>query len=73
MFWQAVWFVVNILFVVAMITTLFVHQALSKAKLEGEKSKVKRVTTQRNTLALLSALLFIGMCFAFLTNMRVNG
>lgn len=73
MFWQAMWFAVNILFVIAIISTMFVHHAVSLAKSSGVTGKVKRVTTLRNILAILSALLFIGMCFAFLTNMRING
>jgi len=73
MFLQMMWFVVNILFVVALIIMLFVHRAVGTARLNGDMGKLKRITTQRNILAAVTVLLFVGMCIVFLTNMRVNG
>lgn len=70
----AVWFVINIFFVVSFIVTLFIQRAFSVASLErSNPQKISRLKVWRNLLVIVTIILFIAMSGAFLTNMRING
>ncbi|MCR2803142.1 hypothetical protein [Paenibacillus soyae] len=74
MFWTAVWFVVNMLFVAALIVCLFMQRAVTIGKLqEVSAERMAVLTRRRNVLAAVSVLLFAGMCAAFVVNMKLNG
>lgn len=72
--WQAIWFGVNILFIVALITSLFSHRTVTMARLEqAPKEKLDRYKLVRNGLWVVTVILFLAMCGAFLANMHYNG
>jgi len=70
----AVWFVINIFFVISFIVTLFVQRSYSAAALErSNPGKISRLKVLRNLFVIGTIILFIAMSGAFLTNMRING
>lgn len=70
----AVWFVINIFFVASFIVTLFMQRAVTMAALEqSNPQKVGKFKRIRNMLIAVTAVLFIAMSVAFLSNMRING
>lgn len=74
MLWTAVWFLINILFVVSLIVFLFMHRTVTEAKNQSANSAVvSSALRRRNSIGLLSLLLFVAMCISFLVNMRLNG
>lgn len=74
MFWTAVWFVVNMLFVAALIFCLFMQRAVTIGKLqEAAAERMAVLKSRRNVMAVIAILLFAAMCAAFVVNMKLNG
>jgi len=74
MYWQAIWFGVNIFFVASLITTLFLHRSVSMARLEqAPETKIRKLTFIRNMLWGCTTVFFLGMSGAFLADMHYNG
>ncbi|URN94284.1 MAG: hypothetical protein NAG76_21080 [Candidatus Pristimantibacillus lignocellulolyticus] len=74
MYWQAIWFGINILFVASLITTLFLHRSVSMARLEhAPETKIRKLTMIRSMLWGLTTVFFLGMSGAFLADMYYNG
>ncbi len=74
MFWTAVWFAVNSLFVISAIFFLFMHRAVAEAVRLGEPpGKVNKLKGWRLSAGIGSVVLFAGMCASFIINMKVNG
>ncbi|WP_424766191.1 hypothetical protein [Paenibacillus sp. sgz302251] len=74
MFWTAIWFLVNLLFVAASVTYLFLHRSYTEARRQsGDVKRVARLDRRRKLVAILSILLFAAMAASFMINMRLNG
>ncbi|MFD2116087.1 hypothetical protein ACFSTH_04990 [Paenibacillus yanchengensis] len=74
MFWTAVWFIVNIIFVISFILFLFRQRAFSLAKMEGaEEEKLRKLHRWSKLSGAASILLFLATTVIFLVNMKVNG
>ncbi|MEK3881580.1 hypothetical protein [Paenibacillus sp. PL2-23] len=74
MFWTAVWFVVNMLFVASLIICLFMQRAVTIGRLqEASEDRVKTLKGRRNVMAAIAVLLFAAMCASIVINMKVNG
>ncbi|MCR8659260.1 hypothetical protein [Paenibacillus endoradicis] len=74
MYWQAIWFGINILFVASLITTLFLHRSVSMARLtQAPESKIRQLTIIRSLLWGLTTVFFLGMSGAFIADMHYNG
>lgn len=71
---KAIWFIINIFFVISFVVTLFVQRAVTMAALEqSNPQKVSRFKSIRNICIAVTIILFIAMSVAFLSDMRVNG
>lgn len=74
MFWTAVWFVVNSLFVAAAIVFLFMQRAVTLGKQQGATAERLHTLAKRRSLAaVISIVLFLAMCASFVANMKING
>lgn len=74
MFWTMTWFFVNMLFVVTIITYLFLHRSYTETKrLSGDSALIKRLDARRKLVGVLSIVLFVAMSVSFVINMRLNG
>ncbi|MFF2090277.1 hypothetical protein [Paenibacillus sp. NPDC058174] len=74
MLWTAIWFFINILFVVSLIMFLFMQRSVSEAAANtSEPDKLQRAKARRNATAIVSIALLIAMSASFLINMRLNG
>ena len=74
MFWTAVWFVVNLIFVVCAIAFLFLHRAYTMAVEQSEGAeRIARLKQRRFILGVCSIVAFVAMAASFMTNMRLNG
>ncbi|MCQ6558189.1 hypothetical protein [Paenibacillus mendelii] len=73
MYWQQIWFLVNMVFVALLITFMFTHRSVSMARLEQNEQKVKSAVRVRNTIGIITIIAFLAMIASFLMNMRVNG
>ncbi|GGG56605.1 hypothetical protein [Paenibacillus radicis (ex Gao et al. 2016)] len=74
MLWTAIWFFINILFVVSLIMFLFVQRSVSEAAANtNEPDKLRRAKQRRNVTAIVSIALLVAMSASFLINMRLNG
>ncbi|GKU79678.1 hypothetical protein L3i20_v240750 [Paenibacillus sp. L3-i20] len=74
MFWTAVWFIVNILFVTSAIVTLFMQRAYTEGKSQAAApEKLKSLKSRRQILIVITIILFIAMCASFVMNMKING
>ncbi|WP_042162719.1 hypothetical protein [Paenibacillus gorillae] len=74
MLWTAIWFFINILFVVTLIMFLFMQRSVSEAAANtNEPDKLRRAKMRRNATAIVSIALLIAMSASFLINMRLNG
>ncbi|XEC92876.1 hypothetical protein AB6A23_15940 [Paenibacillus tarimensis] len=71
---QAIWFIINVAFVTALIAMLFSHRALTEAKENGAAAeRIGNLQKRRNILAILSIVLFTAMSASFVMNMKLNG
>lgn len=71
---KAIWFVINIFFVISFVVTLFVQRAVTMAVLEqSNPQKISRFKSIRNICIVVTIILFIAMSVAFLSDMRING
>lgn len=74
MFWTVVWFAVNSLFVISLITYLFIHRSYTEARdRSADPERVAQIIRRRKAVGLLSILLLVLMAASFLINMRING
>lgn len=74
MFWTIIWFLVNILFVVSVITYLFMHRSYTETKRQSNDSELlNRLDRRRKLVACLSIVFFLAMAVSFMINMRLNG
>ncbi|HTG71691.1 MAG TPA: hypothetical protein VL921_20700 [Candidatus Udaeobacter sp.] len=74
MFWTIIWFFVNMLFVVSIITYLFMHRSYTETKRQsGDFALIKRLNARRKLVGVLSIVLFVAMAASFMINMRLNG
>ena len=74
MFWTVIWFVVNMLFVVSMITYLFMHRSYTETKRQStDIALINRLNNRRKLVGVLSIVLFFAMSASFMINMRLNG
>jgi hypothetical protein len=74
MLWTLIWFLVNMLFVTAVITFLFMQRAFSEARNgSAEPSLLERLNRRRKLAGIISIVLFVAMAASFMTNMRLNG
>ncbi|MUT66721.1 hypothetical protein [Paenibacillus sp. NEAU-GSW1] len=71
--WTAIWFLINILFVVSIIVFLFLQRSVKEQSAGADQDKLQRAKRGRNATAAISVLLFLAMCASFLINMRLNG
>lgn len=72
--WQVIWFLVNIVFVASLITTLFLHRTVSISRLQqAPVETIKRQKGIRNLLCAVTIVSFIAMSGAFLADMYYNG
>jgi len=70
----AAWFIINIFFVASFIVTLFVHRAVTMSASEaGDTHRKKKLKTIRNSFIAATAILFVAMSAAFISNMHING
>jgi len=69
----ALWFVINIFFVASFIVTLFMHRAVASATATSDTSRKKKLKTIRNSFIAATAILFVAMSAAFISNMYING
>lgn len=72
MFWQQMWFLTNMVFVAMLIVLLFVHRAVTLARLQKDAERIKRSVRVRTIIGIIVVLAFIAMAVFFLINMRVN-
>lgn len=74
MFWTFIWFLVNILFVVSMITYLFMQRSYTETKRQSNDSElIARLDRRRKLVGGLSIVLFLAMAASLMINMRLNG
>ncbi|MEV5028581.1 hypothetical protein [Paenibacillus sp. LPE1-1-1.1] len=72
--WTLIWFVVNMLFVVSIITFMFMHRSYTEAKRQSNDSLLlKQLNARRMLAGILSIVLFLAMAASFMINMRLNG
>ncbi|MFC5651593.1 hypothetical protein ACFPYJ_21230 [Paenibacillus solisilvae] len=72
MFWQQMWFLTNMLFVILLIVLLFVHRSVTMASLQQDADRTERAKRIRMIISIATVLAFIAMAILFLVNMRVN-
>ena len=77
MYYKLIWFITNILFVVSLVSTLFLHRAVTTEKMQNNAqqsySRLRKLITFRRLLVVSTVLFFITMCASFLADMRING
>lgn len=74
MFWTAVWFIVNMLFVASIIVFLFMHRFVTQERLQGASAdRIQTLTRRRTIMAVVCIITFVAMCASFIINMKVNG
>lgn len=68
------WFIINIFFVAALITSLFMQRAYMEGHYKQlPQEALTRLKRRRDLLRLAAIVLFVLMAGAFLADMRVNG
>lgn len=68
------WFITNTLFVTSFIITLFTHRAVIIAINAREpQEQIKKLRKIRQTMIIITILMFVAMCASFISNMVVNG
>ncbi|MFF2887731.1 hypothetical protein [Paenibacillus sp. NPDC057967] len=74
MYWTAVWFITNMLFVASIIVFLFMHRFVTQGQLQGAGAdRIGTLKRRRAVMGVVSILTFIAMCASFVINMKVNG
>ncbi|MBH5318092.1 hypothetical protein I6N90_09760 [Paenibacillus sp. GSMTC-2017] len=74
MFWTAVWFVVNMIFVTSAIVTLFMQRAYTEGKSNGANpERLQVLKFRRQLFIIVTVILFVAMCASFVINMKING
>ncbi|NIK77436.1 hypothetical protein FHS15_002572 [Paenibacillus castaneae] len=74
MLWTVIWFFVNALFVISVITFMFMQRSYSETKnVKNDADLIKRLDRRRKLVGGLSILLFVAMAASFMINMRLNG
>ncbi|WP_138753382.1 hypothetical protein [Paenibacillus sinopodophylli] len=74
MTWTLIWFVVNIFFVVSVVTYMFIHRSYTEARRQSnDAALVRRLNAMRMLVGILSIVLFVAMSASFMVNMRLNG
>ncbi len=74
MLWTLIWFLINLVFVTAVITFLFMQRSYTEARGNGaDTAHVKRLDRRRKLAGIVSIVLFVAMAASFMTNMRLNG
>ncbi|REK77370.1 hypothetical protein [Paenibacillus paeoniae] len=74
LYWTAVWFITNMLFVASIITFLFMHRFVTQSQLQGAGAeRIGTLKRRRTFMAIISMVTFIAMCASFVINMKVNG
>ncbi|WP_054024264.1 hypothetical protein [Bacillus sp. FJAT-28004] len=74
MTWTIIWFFINMLFVVSIISYMFMHRSYSESKrLSNDSALIKKLNTRRKLVGIISILLFVAMSASFMINMRLNG
>jgi len=72
--WTIIWFFINMLFVVSIISYMFMHRSYSESKrLSNDSALIKKLNTRRKLVGIISILLFVAMSASFMINMRLNG
>jgi heme/copper-type cytochrome/quinol oxidase subunit 3 len=67
------WFLINCLFVVLLITFMFKGRTYQEAKRTGDATHIRKQKTVWIATGILAAAAFVAMASVFLLNMRVNG
>ncbi|MGG1635772.1 hypothetical protein BK120_07930 [Paenibacillus sp. FSL A5-0031] len=74
MTWTIIWFFINMLFVVSIISYMFMHRSYSESKrLSNDSALINKLNTRRKLVGIISILLFVAMSASFMINMRLNG
>lgn len=74
LFWTAVWFITNMLFVASIITFLFMHRFVTQGQLQGAGAdRIGVLKRRRTVMCIISIVTFAAMCASFIINMKVNG
>ncbi|UVI32256.1 hypothetical protein [Paenibacillus spongiae] len=73
MYWQQIWFVLNMIFVALLIMFMFNHRSVTMARQEQDVQRLRSATRMRGIVGILTIVAFIAMITSFLINMRVNG
>lgn len=74
MTWTIIWFFINMLFVVSIISYMFMHRSYSESKrLSNDSALINKLNTRRKLVGIISILLFVAMSASFIINMRLNG
>jgi len=72
--WTIIWFFINMLFVVSIISYMFMHRSYSESKrLSNDSALINKLNTRRKLVGIISILLFVAMSASFMINMRLNG
>lgn len=68
------WFIINIFFVAALITTMFFQRSYVEGVYKQLPSEqLSRLKRRRDVLRITAIVLFVVMAVTFLSDMRVNG
>ncbi|OMF34228.1 hypothetical protein BK133_12980 [Paenibacillus sp. FSL H8-0548] len=74
MTWTIIWFFVNMLFVVSVITYMFMHRSYMETRRQSsDKGLITRLNNRRKLIGVLSIVLFVAMSASFMINMKLNG
>ncbi|MBW7473582.1 hypothetical protein K0T92_02335 [Paenibacillus oenotherae] len=71
--WAQLWFLINMVFVALLIIFLFAHRALTTARQEQNPERIRRLSSIRLIVGILTVAAFVAMAFSFVMNMKVNG
>jgi len=72
--WTIIWFFINMLFVVSIISYMFMHRSYSESKrLSNDSALINKLNIRRKLVGIISILLFVAMSASFMINMRLNG
>lgn len=72
--WTVTWFIVNIVFVVAIIAYLFMQRSYTEAKQQqADADIIKRLDQRRKLMGTVSIVFFVAMVGSFIANMYFNG
>ena len=68
------WFIINIFFVAALLTTLFFQRSYVEGIYKQlPREEIIRLKRRRDLLRIATIILFLAMAITFLADMRVNG